>query len=334
MYSLDKIRENRGSKLDLVELLTAAGGLQQELFARAREVRRQHHGDKVLLRGVIEISSHCQKNCSYCTMRSANKSLDRYSLHPGEILALAENISNAGLETVFLQGGQNPFNDQCLEQVIPVIKHDMNLEVLLCLGERPKSVYEKFARLGADSYILKFETSDPELYQDMAHASLANRLQCISWIKEAGLKLGTGNIIGLPNQTLNTIAEDIILALRIQPDFISCSPFTPGGNTPFQHFPAGGLSLTLNTMAIYRIFMPSALIPTVSALETLQKGGQRMGLDAGANVMTINFTPREKRELYKIYTEQRFVVSLDHVQQTAEKAGLRIQKRTHASHQA
>lgn len=266
-------------------------------------------------------------------MRSANESLDRYSLHPEEILALAESIRSAGFETVFLQSGQNPCNDHYLEQVIPVIKHDMNLEVLLCLGERPKSVYEKFAQLGADSYILKFETSAPELYQEITQLPLDNRLNCISWIREAGLKLGTGNIIGLPKQTLNTIVEDIKLALRIQPDFISCSPFTPGGNTPFQHFPPGSLSLTLNTMAIYRILLPCTLIPSVSALETLRKGGQQMGLDTGANVMTINFTPKDKRDLYKIYTEKRFVVSIDHAQRTAEKAGLRIRDRIRGSHQ-
>lgn len=255
-------------------------------------------------------------------MRSANKSLDRYSLHPEEILALAESIKHAGIETVFLQGGQNPCNDQHLEQVIPVIKHDMHLNVLLCLGERPKAVYQKFAQLGADSYILKFETSNPELYQEIAQIPLATRLQCLSWIREAGLKLGTGNIIGLPKQTLGTIVGDIKLAQEIRPDFISCSPFTPGSNTPFQQYPPGSLSLTLNTMAIYRILLPTALIPSVSALETLQKGGQLMGLDAGANVMTINFTPKDKRDFYKIYTDKRFVVSTEHALQTIRKAGL------------
>jgi biotin synthase len=309
------------TKAELVELLQAKGDLQQELFRQARLMRKKCGADDVLVRGVIEISNFCQKNCDYCAMRAINGELDRYRMSATEILSIAEEIRRANISIAFLQSGQDRQCDETIAEVIPELKK-MGLHVLLCLGERPQEVFDRFAALGADSYILKFETSDPKIYRDIAHTSLARRLQCLDWLKEAGYKVGTGNIVGLPNQTLDTIAEDILLAQKIRPDFISASPFIPNGNTPLEQLPYGNLDLTLNTLAIYRLLLPTARIPTVSALEKMQKGGQLMGFNAGANIMTINFTPPRRRDKYMIYSEKRFVVSLDHAIETINQAGL------------
>ena len=314
------------TKEDVQKLLTLSGNFQQELFQWAREVRREVKADKVLLRGVIEISNYCNKNCDYCAMRTTNTELNRYTLHSDDIISIATAIKNTGIKVVFLQGGQNSTNDHLLEQVIPIIKNELNLEVLLCLGERPLHVYEKFAQLGADSYILKFESSDAKLYEEICHTPLARRLEYIKWIKSAGLKLGTGNIVGLHNQTLISLVDDIFLGIKIQPDFISSSPFIPGMNTPMQNDISGNSDIALNTMAIWRITLRTPRIPAVSALETVCKDGQKMGLNAGANVITINFTPKENQNLYKIYSERRFVVNLDHALRTIESAGLQVLK--------
>jgi biotin synthase len=311
---------------DLQMLLTAEGELQQELFQWAREVRRENDGDNVVLRGVIEITNICQKNCDYCAMRATNTDLSRYALNAEEILGLVQLIKDSGIGVAFLQGGQNPRNDTLLEQVIPVIKNDLKMQVLLCLGERSQAVYEKFVRLGADSYILKFETSDPQLYTEIAHGSLESRLQTIRWAQAAGLKVGTGNIVGLPQQTLQGLVNDIRLGIGIKPDFISASPFIPNAHTPLEHHTHGNVNMTLNTMAILRVALKTPLIPSVSALESVYKSGQKIGLDAGANVLTINFTPKESQSLYKIYSERRFVVSLDHALRTIEGAGLRVRQ--------
>ena len=311
------------SKRELIELLQAKGSLQQQLFQQAREVRQQAENDAVVTRGVIEISNHCQKNCDYCAMRVTNSNLERYRLSAAEILSIAHQIKQAKIPILFLQSGQDPRNDSILEEVIPEIKK-LNLNVLLCLGERPRETYLKFAELGADSYILKFETSSPQLYREIAYTPLAKRIECLYWLKEAGFKIGTGNIVGLPNQTLETLAEDILLAWQIQPDFVSSSPFIANQNTPLEHLTQGDLNLTLNTMAIYRIAFPHALIPSVSALEKIQQGGQLMGLNAGANVLTINFSPHKYRQKYAIYSKKRFIVSREHALQTIKQANLKI----------
>lgn len=327
--TINQMKKKGGEALDANDLrllLTAEGEMQEELFAWAREVRHENHCDQVTLRGVIEISNICQKNCDYCAMRATNRDLLRYALNAEEILSIARLIQEAGIGIVFLQGGQNPNNDQLLEEVIPVIRQEMKMEVLLCLGERSQAVYEKFVRLGANSYILKFETSDPQLYEQITRTSLANRLQTIRWAQAAGLKVGTGNIVGLPEQDHASLVRDIQLGISLKPDFISSSPFIPNANTPLQDRAYGNVNMTLNTMAIYRIVLKTPLIPAVSALESVNKSGQRVGLDAGANVLTINFTPKESQSLYKIYSERRFVVSLDHALQTVAAAGLTVRR--------
>jgi biotin synthase len=313
------------TKAELRRLLQVKGEAQQQLFQQARQARRQHQTDKVLLRGVIEVSNHCQKNCNYCAMRASYKELERYRLSAEQLFEIATTIRETNLiSTIFFQGGQDPQYDAVLQDVIPQIRKHLGLNILLCLGERPREVYERFAELGADSYILKFETADPQLYQEIAHTPLSRRIQCIRWLQELGYQVGTGNIVGLPNQTLDTLVEDIWLALQLQPDFVSSSPFIPNPNTPLEQLSFGDIDLTLNTMAIYRIAFPKALVPTVSALEKIQKDGQLMGLNAGANVFTINFTPEQARSKYVIYSKQRFVVSLEHALKTVERAGLQI----------
>jgi biotin synthase len=325
VYEEEPIAIGQLSKQELIELLQAQGSLQQQLFRQARVIRNKSGGDRVLLRGVIEVSNFCQKNCDYCAMRASNQSLDRYRMSAEEILAIAQEIADTKIiSTLFLQGGQDRYCDAILEEVIPEIKKRYDLSILLCLGERPKDVYFRFAELGADSYILKFETSDANLYHAISHTPLERRLQCIAWLQEAGIKVGTGNIVGLPGQTLDTLAEDIQLAIAISPDFVSSSPFIPNQDTPLERLPDGDVNLTLNMLALYRIVLPSALIPTVSALEKIQKGGQLMGLNAGANVMTINFTPSQRRGKYRIYSKERFVVSYEHALRTIESAGLQV----------
>jgi len=146
----------------------------------------------------------------------------------------------------------------------------------------------------------------------------------MKWIRDAGMKIGTGNIIGLPDQSIESLLSDIRLALAFKPNFVSAAPFIPNPGTPFQEQPLGDLDLTLNTMAILRIGLKNVLIPSVSALEYVRPGGQLMGLNAGANVMTINFTPQSYRERYRIYAQDRFIVTLNHAVETVKSAGLTV----------
>lgn len=315
------------TRKEIAWLLTAEGELQQALFQAARDARAAAGMQAVKLRGVIEISNYCQKSCGYCAIRPQNKVLQRYRMDVDTILAIAEGIRGEGITTVFLQSGQDPKTDPIVCEAIPRIRA-LGVHVLLNLGEKSRDTYASYVAAGAGSYILKFEISDPALYEKIVGSSLADRLECARWIKEVGMKLGTGNIIGLPGQTLEALVDDILLAQKLQPDFVSSSPFIPNEHTPLEELGMGDLDLTLNFIAICRLLFPTALIPAVSALEKLRKGGQLMGLNAGANVMTINFTPKSFRDKYAIYSKERFVVSLGHARATVSRAGLQLRGST------
>ena len=322
--SLSLLNINDQSDQQLLSLLTSIGDEQQKLFKQARIIRHRYLGDEIKLRGVVEISNICQKNCDYCAMRRGNRDLKRFRLDVETIADAARGITEAGITTIFLQGGQDPRCDPILEEVIPVIVNDLKADIILNIGERSKEIYERLFRLGAKSFILKYETTDAALYQDIAHEPLEKRIQCMNWIRGVGMKIGTGNIIGLPHQSIGSILADIKIILKFKPDFASSAPFIPNKGTPLQDLPLGDIDLTLNTMAILRIGLKDILIPAVSALEYIRPGGQLMGLNAGANVMTVNFTPQIYRKNYNIYTKDRFIVSLNHAVDTAKMAGLKI----------
>lgn len=307
---------------NLKTLLTATGELQKALFSKARAIRQANNIDHCLFRGVIEVSNYCQKKCAYCAMNAGNKSIHRYRMNAQEIVDVAETIYNSGISVIFIQSGQDPKIDPVLEEAIPAIKDKLGCSILLCIGEKKPEVYQKFYSLGADSFILKFETSDPALYKTITQSDHDRRMQCLNELRAIGYKIGVGNIIGLPNQTLDSIVKDIELSLSLSPNFVSSAPFIPNQGTPLEHLSHGDFNLTLNCMAIYRILLPTCMVPAISALEKIQKGGQVMGLNAGANVITINFTPPHYRDKYSIYSKKRFIVSLDHAIKTAESANL------------
>ena len=306
---------------EILRLLLARGQGQHELFTQACEARGSN---RLAVRGVIEISNACAKNCEYCSMRRQNTKLDRYALTAEDIIKASRVIAGAGISTVFLQSGQSPKCDGLLEQAVPKIISVTNCDVLLCMGEKDKSVYERYKSLGASSYILKFECSNEDLFRSITGTELSNRLACIENLKAAGFKVGTGSIIGLPGQDINDIVNDILLAAALKPDFVSVSPFIANKNTPFEDMPHADIDLTLNMIAILRLMLPQTLIPTVSALEYIHSAGQAAGLNAGANVITVNFTPGRIRDQYSIYNSDRFVVSMDHAGKAAEQAGMEL----------
>lgn len=312
------------SKREILTLLGARGAEQEALFARAREAQIAAWGRSVLLRGVIELTSYCRKDCGYCAMRVSNRDLTRYRLTLEEALQAARSVAAYGIRILLLQGGEDVQSDRMLEQLIPCVKEELGLFIILNVGERRRERFARFRELGADAFIMKFESADAALYERATRSRLEDRLRNLGWLKELGFVVGTGSIVGLPGQSLENVAEDLLLAARLQPEFVSTAPFIPNAGTPWESAPPGNVQTALNFIAISRLLLPQATIPAVSALEKLLVGGQALGLQAGANVLTVNFTPPRQRERYPIYSDRRFVVSLDHATQAVERAGLQF----------
>lgn len=317
---------NPFGQAEIVEMLKLRGDAQQQLFAEARRKRSETWGDRIVLRGVVEITNLCKVNCDYCPMRRDNtKSNDTYLMTVPQIMEAVEAIKAAGIKVVFFQAGEIPQTTKIITEVIPQIRalFQNDVEILLNLGNKPHKDYARFKELGANTYIIKHETSDPDLHLKIRHEPLEERLSYMRDLLELGFKVGTGTIIGLPGQTIESIAQDLLLGQALGVHMMSASTFVPAPNTPMDHLPNGSLETTLNYIAISRLMNPEWLIPSVSALEKVSKDGQLMGLEAGANVMTVNFTPDYSLQKYLIYGKDRYIVKRNHVETLLEQVGLR-----------
>jgi biotin synthase len=312
------------ARQEVVDLLLLQGSERQQLFAQSRAVRQQRFGDVAVVRGVIEVTSVCIQNCTYCPMRRDNR-VERYILRPDEIVAVARDIRSAGIRVVSLQGGDTPRTTRIVAEAIEGIREIFagEVDILLVLGDKSRREYAHLRALGATSYILKHETSDERLHLKHRFYPLAHRLQHLTELLELGYQVGTGTIVGLPGQTIEMLADDILLARSLGVHMCSASPFVPAQGTPLSDALPGSIDLTLNVIAATRLLMPEALIPSVSALEKHRPGAQASGLDAGANVITVNFTPPHSQERYPIYGSDRFIVRRTYATETLRQAGLK-----------
>ncbi|MBV9642578.1 MAG: radical SAM protein [Verrucomicrobia bacterium] len=305
--------------------LQAKDDQQQRLFAAARQARRSNFGDRVIIRGLVEVTNLCRVNCEFCPMRRDNtRGNTIFELSEAQILETAAKIKESGINIVFFQAGEVKKTTQIVGKVLPKIRamFDGPVELLLCLGNKSEEEYSYLKNQGATSYILKHETSDPKLNEKLRHASFANRIESLKTLVRTGYKVGTGAIAGLPGQTLESLADDLLLARDLGTHMVSASPFIPAPDTPLAQHPPGDVNITLNFIAIARLMNPGWLIPSVSALETRASGGQSAGLAAGANVLTVNFTPPVERKNYLIYGKDRYIVRNDHVNEIVSNSGM------------
>ena len=309
----------------IMRWLQSRGAEQELLFAAARAAREQVYGRRVIVRGLVEVTNLCRVNCEFCPMRRDNtKQNTIFQLTPDQILEVVAEIKAAGINIVFFQAGEVAKTTRLVGDLIPEIhtRFDSPVELLLCLGNKTDAEFEFLKTQGATSYILKHETSDSDLNERMRQSSFEERMRCLRKLVELDFKVGTGAIVGLPGQTVESLADDLELARDLGAHMVSGSPFIPAPDTPLAGYPAGDVDLTLNFIAIARLMNPSWLIPSVSALERRQGGGQLSGLVAGANVLTVNFTPPAEQEKYLIYGKDRYVVRNDYVTEIVRQAGL------------
>jgi len=280
------------------------------LFGFADDVRREYVGDAVLLRGIIEFSNVCRNTCMYCGLNRHNVRLTRYRLTREEILATAANIKQAGVKTVVLQSGEEDnLDSRWLRQVIEDIKKEFDMAVTLSVGERRREDYESWRQAGADRYLLKIETSDPDLYRELHPGmSFENRIGCLRDLVELGYQTGSGNIVGLKGQTTRSLAGDVRFFKQGNFDMISVSPFIPHPQTALADEPAADLTMTLKMTALTRIVSRNAHIPATTAIGLLHGRDERpRALAVGANVLMPNFTPAPYRRYYEIYPNKRCV---------------------------
>ena len=288
----------------LAELLVT-DRYDEELRRRALALRRKIYGNKVFVRGLIEFTNYCKNNCYYCGLRCENKNLQRYRLTADEILQCADEGYALGFRTFVLQGGEDVyFTDEVLVPLVTELHHrHPDVAITLSVGERSRESYARLRQAGAERYLLRHETANPDHYARLhpVAQTLSNRKRCLQDLKELGYAVGSGFMVGSPFQTPMNLVEDIHFLQELQPAMIGIGPFLSHRDTPFWNEPNGDLQLTLRLIALLRIFFPHALIPATTALATLAENGRELGMAYGANVLMPNLTPAVVRKQYLLY---------------------------------
>jgi biotin synthase len=290
----------------------------EQLWSEADAVRAAHVGDEVHLRGLIEASSHCVRSCLYCGLRAPTAGLDRFRMDGAEILACAHEALSLGYGSVVIQAGEDPgLTRDLIADAIRAIKRETPLAITLSLGERSDEDLQAWKDAGADRYLLRFETGDAHLYHRI-HPDLpgrhSNRFAQLARLRAMGYEIGTGVMVGLPGQTWDTLAADILRFRDFDMDMIGVGPFLPSPRTPLggpeaaffvaapdDQVPNDELT-TLKVVALTRLVCPDANIPGTTALATLNRAqGRELALMRGANVVMPNVTPMAYRARYEIY---------------------------------
>ncbi|MEE0511372.1 MAG: [FeFe] hydrogenase H-cluster radical SAM maturase HydE [Peptococcaceae bacterium] len=275
------------------------------LYQQADAVRRETYGNKVYLRGLIEISNICKNDCLYCGIRRSNDHVVRYRLQFEDLLACCDHGYSLGFRTFVLQGGEDGyFNDEVLTEWVSTLSQRFpDCALTLSLGERSRESYERLYKAGAQRYLLRHETATDSHYKKLhpQEMSLSHRLMCLSELKEIGFQTGCGIMVGSPYQTWDNLLSDLRYMQSFNPQMVGLGPFIPANHTPFEHEPPGNLDDTLWMLAVVRLMLPHVLLPATTALATLSPIGREAGLKAGANVLMPNLSPLSVRKKYSLY---------------------------------
>ncbi|MCD6228095.1 MAG: [FeFe] hydrogenase H-cluster radical SAM maturase HydE [Candidatus Omnitrophica bacterium] len=304
-------------------------GLKEELFIvlkEAEKVRQVFCGEEVYIRGIIEFSNWCARDCLYCGLRRSNKNIRRYRMKEEKIIEVALKIIQLGIKTIVLQSGDDfYYSPNSICKIIQKIKKKANVAITLSIGERSFDDYKAFRDAGADRYLLKHETANPFLYAYLHPGqSLKKRLKILEYLKKLGYQVGAGNIVGLPFQRQKDLVQDILLLEKLGVDMAGISPFIPQKDTPLKDFPPPKLDLALKVLALARIITKNAHLPATTAFATLDSyRGQLLALKAGANVIMPDFTPSEFSKDYKIY-DGKLKVNFSYAEEIISKAKRKI----------
>jgi len=280
----------------------------QNLYQRANYLRQKYLGNSCCIHGIIEFSNYCRNNCLYCGLRRDNHKINRYRMDIEEIVETAEYaVNKLGFKALVFQSGEDLWYDaEKICTIIEKVRKKCACLIILSIGEREEALYKEAYQKGARGVLLRFETSNPKIYEKLRPGHYLNeRIELIKKLISLGYLIITGFLIGLPGQTKEDIEKDIDLTIDFKPEMFSFGPFIPHPHTPLSAHPKPSLDWVLEIIARTRIKDPQARILVTTALETLDKEkGLRLGLLSGANSLMINVTPEKYRKFYEIYPER------------------------------
>ncbi len=296
------------TKQECIELLSLKDDALELLYKRADELRKQIMGDDVFLRGIVELSNICQNDCLYCGIRSSNKNIRRYSIPEQKVVELAVQMEAHNITTIVIQAGelQDKERDKMIGRIISAIKNKTKLAITLSLGECTKDTYKFWKDCGADRYLLRFETSDENLFSELRPGhNLVSRLRCLEFLRNLNYQVGSGFMIGLPKETISILADNILLCRKLDLDMTGIGPFIPHPDTPLassRNAYEDDKEMFFRAIAVLRLAHPRTHIPATTAYDAIfPDNGRDRALQCGANIFMPNITPKEYRRLYQLY---------------------------------
>ena len=304
---IDKLQVSRNlSRKEYVFLIEGYSPALAEYAAKkAMQVKEKIYGNKIFIRGLIEISNICKNDCYYCGIRKSNKQCERYRLTKDEIMNCCKKGYELGFRTFVLQGGEDGYfsNDILCDIVSAIHKNYPDCAITLSMGERDRDSYKELFNAGANRYLLRHETASEEHYNRLhpSQMSYKNRMQCLQELKEIGFQTGCGFMIESPYQTAEHLACDLKFVEVFHPQMCGIGPFIPHKDTQYKNEKAGSVELTCYLLSLIRLMHPNILLPATTALGSLDEKGREKGILAGANVVMPNLSPIAVREKYKLY---------------------------------
>lgn len=317
VYSLSEIKE-----MLLLE--------EEEAFAlyeEANSLTEKLFGKSIFVRGIIEFSNVCAKNCLYCGIRRGNKNVKRYHIGKEDLKKIIMDAHNDNFKTIVLQSGEVDVYDNDITEVIEYVKSKCDIAITLSMGEKSREQYIEWKNAGADRYLLRIETTNRKLFENLhPDDDFDNRLKSLMTLKELGYEVGTGVMIGLPKQTEEDLASDILFFKENDFDMLGVGPFIPHNETPLRDIKSVNMSMVLNFLSAMRLVTYDTNIPATTSMATLDKEGREKALNAGANVIMPNYTPQKYRESYKLYdnkicTKEDAEHTMEFTKKTVERAG-------------
>lgn len=307
---IDSLQKEKEISIDNFRFLleTQDKELIEYLHACARETTTAIYGNNIYFRGLIEFTNICKNDCLYCGIRKSNGNAQRYRLSKDDILSCCNTGYSLGFRTFVLQGGEDAyFTDELVCDIVSSIKRLYpDCAITLSIGEKTRESYQKYFDAGAERYLLRHETANEAHYQSLhpSELSLENRKHCLRDLKDIGYQTGCGFMVGSPNQTIETLYEDLQFIKGFQPQMVGIGPFIPHKDTPFAKEKAGSLEQTLRLLSIIRLIHPHVLLPATTALGTIHPQGREMGILSGANVVMPNLSPIQVRPKYMLYNDK------------------------------
>ncbi|MEI8217270.1 MAG: [FeFe] hydrogenase H-cluster radical SAM maturase HydE [Eubacteriales bacterium] len=302
---IDNILSNsRASKDEILELFQDSA--KDDLFFRANKVKEENFGKDIILRGIVEFSNYCRCSCSYCGLYEGNKELERFRFSVDEIVSYAQEAFQAGYKSIILQSGEDlHFNADLMSEAIKRIKALGDLSLTLSIGERPREEYKQWFKDGADRYLLKHETADESLYNKLhPHSNFQKRLGYLNSLKEIGYETGSGFMVGLPGQTTESLADDILLLKELELDMAGIGIFISHPGTPLVGSESGSPLDALKCVAITRLLLNMCHLPSTTSVE-VGSSEKYTPLNCGANVIMKKVEPYKYRKLYEIYPNNK-----------------------------